>query len=117
MDNVFKSFISYRSLGIGLIITSVLGYVFISDDFGHPGEILGTTCVLFAGVIFILIESGINIFKKLAIQWISFALLISIPIGGIILDNMPLGIIICFAIGSILSFVFSKKSNSKSHGE
>jgi hypothetical protein len=109
LKEFIKSLTFYRLFGVILLICSLLGYVFVADELHHFGEFLGVTCMLFAGLIFLVIDTKLNIFKGLAIQWISIGLLISIPIGGVVLDNMPLGITICFLIGLVLAYVFGKK--------
>jgi hypothetical protein len=100
---------TYRLYGLILIICALLGYIFVADELHHFGELLGVTSIFLAGVILIVIDTKLNIFRRLAIQWISVGLLISIPVGGIVLNNMPLGITICSLIGLILAFVFHKK--------
>jgi hypothetical protein len=103
-----KSFTLFRLIGVILLVCSFLGYIFVADELHHFGEFLGVTCILLAGLIFLVIDSKLNIFKGLALQWISLGLLISIPIGGVVIDNMPLGITICFLIGLVLAYVFRK---------
>lgn len=109
MKTFIKSLTVYRVIGIILLVCSLLGYIFVADELHHFGEFLGVTCILLAGLIFLVIDTKLNIFKGLAIQWIALGLLVSIPIGGVVLDNMPLGIIICFALGFVLAFAFRKK--------
>ena len=109
MKNVIKSMTTYRLLGIILLICALLGYLLIADELHHFGEFLGVTSILMAGLILLLIDRKMNIFKNLAIQWISLGLLISIPIGGVVLDNMPSGITICFFLGLLSAYAFGKK--------
>ena len=109
MKTFIKSVTHYRIIGIILFVCSLLGYIFVADELHHFGEFLGVTCILLAGLIFFVIDTKFNIFKGLAIQWIALGLLISIPIGGVVLDNMPLGITICFLIGFVLAYVFRKR--------
>jgi hypothetical protein len=109
MKELIKSLTFYRLSGVILLVCSLLGYIFVADELHHFGEFLGVTCILFAGLIFLVIDLQLNIFKGLAIQWISIGLLISIPIGSVVLDNMPLGIAVCFLIGLVLAYVFGKK--------
>jgi hypothetical protein len=108
MMNIIRSMTMYRALGIILVIVALLGYIFVADELRHTGEFLGVTCILFAGFILIAINTKFNVFNRLAIQWVSLGLLISIPVGGIVLDNMPLGITICASLGIISAFVFRK---------
>jgi hypothetical protein len=109
MKEFIKSLTFYRLSGAILLVCSLLGYIFVADELHHFGEFLGVTCILFAGLVFLVIDTKSNIFSGLALQWISLGLLISIPIGGVVLDNMPLGITICFLIGLVLAYVFGKK--------
>jgi hypothetical protein len=99
----------YRLLGIILLTCALAGYLFIADELRHTGEFLAVTCILFAGLILLLIDSKMNVFKRFAIQWISLALLLSIPIGAVVLDNMPLGISICLFFGLLVAYTFRKK--------
>lgn len=99
-------------MGVILLVCSLLGYIFVADELHHFGEFLGVTCILFAGLIFLVIDTKLNIFTGLAIQWISLGFLISIPIGGVVLDNMPLGITICFLIGIVIAYVFEKRATN-----
>ena len=109
MKEFIKPFTFYRLLGVILLVCSILGYIFVADELHHFGEFLGVTCILFASLILLVIDTKLNIFKGLAIQWISLGLLISIPIGGVVLDNMPLGITICFLLGLVLAYLFGKR--------
>jgi len=109
-----KSLTTFRVFGGILVLISFIGYMTIADEFHHFGEFLGVTCILVSGLILLLIESRLNVFKKLAPQWISISLLTSIPFGGVVLDNMPLGIAIGFALGIILAIVFGKLKLNRS---
>jgi hypothetical protein len=109
MNEFIKSLTFFRLFGVILLICSLFGYIFVADELHHFGEFLGVTCILFVGLIFLVTDTKLNIFKGLAIQWISIGLLISIPIGGVVLDNMPLGITICFLIGLVLAYILGKK--------
>jgi hypothetical protein len=110
MKNFIKSVTLYKLLGIILVLCALLGYLFVADELRHFGEFLGVTCILTAGLILLLIDTKMNIFKRFAIQWISFGLLLSIPIGGVVLDNMPLGIIICLSLGLILAYALGRNN-------
>lgn len=109
MKTLIQSLTFYKLIGVILLICSFLGYIFVADELHHFGEFLGVTCILFAGLIFFLIDTKLNILKSFAIQWIALGFLISIPIGGVVLDNMLLGIAICIVVGFVLAYVFRKR--------
>jgi hypothetical protein len=109
MKKIIKSLTLYKLIGVILLVCSLLGYIFVADELHHFGEFLGVTCILLAGLIFLVIDTKLNIFKGFAIQWIALGLLLSIPIGGVVLDNMPLGIATCFLMGFVLAYVFRKR--------
>ena len=111
---ITKPLTTFRVLGSTLVLIAFFGYMTIADELHHFAEFLGVSCILVSGLILLLIESKLNVFKNLALQWISISLLASIPFGGIILDNMPLGLTIGFALGIILAFVFGKLNPTKS---
>ena len=104
MKKIIKSLTLYRLFGVILLVCSLLGYIFVADELHHFGEFLGVTCILFAGLIFLVIDTKLNIF--------TLGFLISIPIGGVVLDNMPLGITICSLIGLVLAYVFGKRATN-----
>jgi len=104
----------YRIFGLFFIFCSILGFIFVADELHHFGEFIGVTCILVAGIIMLFVESKIKIFKRLAIQWVSFGFLISIPVGGILLDNMLIGIGIGLTLGIFLAYLFGKQKMTKS---
>ena len=108
LKNIKKSIIFFRLFGIILTIIALLGYCFVADEFRHIGEFLGVTSILIAGIILLIKDSKFDLFRNFAIQWVSFCLLICIPIGGLLLDNMPLGLVIGLAFGILLAYIFRK---------
>jgi hypothetical protein len=92
-----------------LILAALVGYCTVADEFHHFGEFLGVTCILASGIILLIKDSKIRCFKHLALEWISVSLIFSIPFGGILLDNMPLGIAIGLSVGIIMAIVIGKK--------
>jgi hypothetical protein len=62
-------------------------------------------------------DSKIRCFKHLALEWISVSLIFSIPLGGIVLDNMPLGIAIGLSAGIIVAIVIGKKKGQRLPGK
>jgi hypothetical protein len=109
IKNITDRLTTFRFLGITLIICAITGYFFVADEFRHVGEFLGVTCLLIAGIILLIKDFNLNIFRNFAIQWISIGLLASVPLGGILLDNMPLGITIGLLIGLLSAYYFGKK--------
>ena len=105
-----KKYSVYRILGIILVMFSIIGFITIADEMRHIGEFIGVCSVMTAGFILLLKDSNIDIFGKYAIQWISYCLLLSIPLGGVLLDNMPLGTAIGCITGAGLSFLFRIKN-------
>ncbi len=103
-----------RVTGGILILIALLGYCTVADEFHHFGEFLGVTCILASGIILLIKDSKLNRFKNLALEWISVSLIFSIPFGGIVLDNMPLGIAIGLSTGIITAIAIGKiKSQGK----
>jgi hypothetical protein len=115
-----KAVTIYRLSGGILVLIAIIGYMTVADELHHFGEFLGVTCILVSGLILLLIESRVNRFKNLALQWIAVSLIACIPVGGIIYDNMPLGIVTGLTAGVVLAFIFrsrkSQKQNESSHG-
>jgi hypothetical protein len=114
MENKHNFITPYRIWGLFFIICSILGFIFVADELHHFGEFIGVACILAAGIIMLFVESKIKIFKRLALQWVSFGLLISIPVGGILLDNMLLGSGIGLTSGIFLAYLFGKHKVTKS---
>lgn len=104
---------AYKIVGLILISLSLLGYIFVSDEFHHSGEFIGVTCILISGIILLLVKSQVKAFKHLSLPWISWTLLISIPIGGILLDNMILSSVGGFIVGTVLAYIFGRRGNHK----
>jgi hypothetical protein len=78
----------YKILGLILIICSIIGYLTVADDIRHTGEFIGVSGVLISGIIFIFFDIKLSIFKRLSLQWIAICISLSIPLGGVLLDNM-----------------------------
>ena len=103
----------YRLIGAVLVTCGILGYFTVADELRHTGEFIGVTGILLTGIILLMVDSRMKIMGKFAIQWIAFGLLAGIPIGGIVLDNMFLGIGLGIAAGIILAFMMGKKKASE----
>jgi hypothetical protein len=105
-----RRFISfYKILGLILIVCSIIGYFTVADDFRHTGEFIGVSSVLISGIIFLFVENKLSIFKHVSLQWLAIFILLSIPLGGVLLDNMFLGISIGIVMGILLAYIFGKK--------
>jgi hypothetical protein len=104
-----------RVTGGILILIALLGYCTVADEFHHFGEFLGVTCILASGIILLIKDSRLNRFKNLALEWISVSLIFSIPFGGIVLDNMPLGIAIGLSAGIITAIAIGKIRGKKAN--
>jgi hypothetical protein len=102
------SFPAYRIIGSILVACGVLGYFTVADDLRHMGEFIGVSSVLLAGIILLIVDSEIKIVRMLALQWIAFGFLLGIPVGGIVLDNMPLGVGIGVGIGIIMAYLLRR---------
>ena len=111
---MIPSIAMYRFIGAVLVMCGVIGYVTVADELHHTGEFIGVSGIVLAGIILLMVDSGTTITKKLAFQWIAFGLLAGIPTGGIVLDNMPLGVGIGICIGIILAFFLGKKQSTSS---
>ena len=114
MKGLSKSLPFYRIAGGTLVFIALIGYFTVADEFHHFGEFLGITCILVSGLILLFIDSGLNRFKHVAFEWIAFCLIASIPVGGILLDNMPIGIAIGLSAGIIIAVASGK---TKSQGK
>ncbi|MBK7221348.1 MAG: hypothetical protein IPH94_08475 [Saprospiraceae bacterium] len=113
MSNKFK-LTNYRILGSFLVISGIIGYFTIADEFRHFGEFIGVSCVLVSGFVFLLIDLRLNIFQNIELQWISFCLLACIPFGVYVLDNMPIGISIGLILGITFAILLGKSNKTKS---
>lgn len=98
----------YKIIGIILCIFAIIGYLTVADDIRHTGEFIGVSTVLISGIIFIFVDNKILILKRLSIQWIAICILLSIPLGSVLLDNMILSIGIGIVTGILLAFIFGK---------
>ncbi len=94
---------SQKILGAILVLVALIGFVSVADEFRHMGELLGVCSILAAGLILLIAEAKLKIFQGIALQWISYCLILSIPLGGVVLDNMVMGISIGLCAGVALS--------------
>lgn len=99
----------YKITGLILSAFGVIGYFTIADELHHFGEFIGVTTVLLSGVILFFAEYKKGVLKNISIQWIAFSLLASIPVGGVLLDNMPLGVGLGFFIGILLALLLGRR--------
>ena len=104
-----KSISLYKIFGIILIIVAAIGYLTVADELRHMGEFIGVSGILLSGIILLFVDSKLAISKRLSLQWIAIFILLSIPFGGVILDNMPLGTGIGIVTGILFAFIFGKK--------
>jgi hypothetical protein len=112
-DFMRKYFSFYKILGLMLIICSIFGYFTIADDFRHTGEFIGVSSVLVSGIIFLLVENKLTIFKNFSLQWLAIFILLSIPLGGVLLDKMFLGISIGIVLGILFAYILGTKQRIK----
>lgn len=109
-----KTFISfYKIIGIILSIFAIIGYLTLADDIRHTGEFIGVSSVLISGIIFIFVDNKISILKRLSLQWIAICILLSIPIGGVLLDDIIVALCIGIVIGILLAFIFGKNGKKE----
>ena len=99
----------YRIIGAILVICGIAGYFTVADELRHIGEFIGVSTVLLAGIIFLMVDPKGKVAARLAIQWIAFGLLAGIPFGGIVLDNMPIGVGFGLSMGVALAFLLRKR--------
>ena len=104
----------YKYLGISLVIVSFIGFLTIADDLRHIGEFLAVSSILISGIIFIVASMQITLLRKLPIQWIGICLLLFLPVGAFLFDNMFIGIGLGLLVGSILAFIFNLRNLNKS---
>lgn len=104
-----KSITIYRALGLILVICGIAGYLTVADELRHMGEFIGVSSIMIAGMIFLMVDSKTRIAGNLAIQWIAFGLLAGIPFGGIVLDNMLLGVGSGICVGVATAFLLRRK--------
>lgn len=104
-----KSITLYKILEIFLIVLAIIGYFTVADDLRHTGEFIGVTSLLLSGIIFLLVDLQLRIFKRLSLQWIAVFILLGIPFGGTLLDNMPVGIGMGFFLGLLAAIIFGKR--------
>lgn len=105
---------TYRIIGSILALFGIIGYLTVADELRHFGEFLGVSCVLVSGLLFLLIDLKLYIFQKFELQWVSICLLASIPFGGIVIDNVPIGICIGLTLGIVLAIIFGNTKMAKS---
>ncbi|MBK9045930.1 MAG: hypothetical protein IPL74_04230 [Bacteroidetes bacterium] len=113
MNSKFK-LTTYRITGAILVLLGLIGYLTIADEFRHYNEFLGVTCVLVSGLVLLLIDFRFHLFQKVELQWLSICLLACIPLGGVVLDNMPIGMCIGFISGISIAIILGKVNVSKS---
>lgn len=99
----------YKVLGALLVLFSIVGFGTIADEFHHSGEWIGMACVFFAGLILLLAASSLAISRRLALPWMAACVLLSIPVGGILLDNMPLGTGLGLLAGLAASILLARR--------
>lgn len=97
-----------KVLGAFLVAIGLAGFLTVADDIRHAGEILGIGSILAAGVVLLDVGPGRLMFTRHAAQWISFGLLAGAGFGAGI-DNMPAGIGLGAALGSLVGFVMGRK--------
>jgi hypothetical protein len=98
-----------KLLGAFLVLGSVVGFFTVADEFHHGGELIGMLCVLFAGLMLLLAASGWAISRRLALPWLAACVLLGIPVGGILLDNMPVGAGLGLTVGLAAAILLAKK--------
>ncbi|MDI6803394.1 MAG: hypothetical protein QME58_06055 [Bacteroidota bacterium] len=96
--------------GVSLIVIAVIGFITVADEFRHTGEFIGVSSILFAGIILLIDGYNFSVSKRLSIHWVAIGVLSGIPLGGLLLDNMPLGVGSGMVIGIFVAFVLGKKN-------
>jgi hypothetical protein len=102
----------YRVVGTILVISGIAGYFTVADELHHLGEFIGVSTVLLAGIVFLTAGSKAKVASRFAIQWIAYGLLAGIPFGGIVLDNMLIGVGIGLCTGTALAFLLGKRQSA-----
>ena len=103
----------YKILGIILSIFAIIGYLTLADDMRHTGEFIGVSSVLISGIIFMFVENKTPILKRFSLQWIAICILLSVPLGGVLFDDMILALCFGIVIGILLAIIFGKKGNKE----
>jgi hypothetical protein len=105
----------YKIAGAVLIFFAIIGFFTVADDLRHTGELIGVSSILLVGIILLLTGLNLKIFRRIALQWLALCILLSIPFGGVYLDNMPLGIGTGFIIGMTLAILFGIKKQTNNY--
>jgi hypothetical protein len=101
-----------RVVGAILVICGIGGYFTVADELHHLGEFIGVSTVLLAGIILLMADGKTRTAGRPAIQWMAFGLLAGIPFGGIVLDNMLIGVGTGLLIGTALAFLLGKRQSA-----
>ena len=109
--NINFELTTYRIIGALLVLIGITGYLTVADELRHYGEFLGVTGIFVSGLIFLLIDLKLHIFRNIALQWIAIFLLACIPFGAIVLNNLPLGLCIGLIFGVVSAFIFRPSKN------
>jgi hypothetical protein len=104
----------YKIAGAVLIFFAIIGFFTVADDLRHTGELIGVSSILLVGIILLITGLNLKVFRRIALQWLALCILLSIPFGGVYLDNMPLGIGIGIIIGIIIALIFGMNKQVKS---
>jgi hypothetical protein len=99
----------YKIIGFTLMLLGLISLFLVADDLRHGGEIMGAASITLAGIIFYFNKSVQHKFCIFDTKWLAFGLIIGLPIGGIVLDNMYLGSFIGILIGAAVGFLFCKR--------
>lgn len=95
---------TYRIIGAILVLIGIIGFMTVADELRHYGEFLGVTGIFVSGLIFLLIDLKLHIFRNFALQWIAIFLLAGIPFGAFVMNNLSLGLCIGLLLGVVLAY-------------
>lgn len=109
--DMLKSLNAYKLVGACLVLCGVFGYLTVADEWRHTGEFLTVSGIFLAGIILLIVGFKLKVFEKLSLQWLAYCILISIAIGGIVLDNILLSLGFGIGIGLILAFFVGKNKD------
>lgn len=116
-DNVGDRMTGEKGLRISgglVVVVGVLGFLTVADDVRHTGELWGSASLLTAGMCLLLAGYGCAISRWLAVQWFALGLLAGVPVGAW-LDDMPMGVAVCAAIGLGVAYLRRPGSTGDTH--
>jgi hypothetical protein len=104
-----KVSLAYKRIGVILIACAIFGFLTVADDLRHTGELIGILSLLLSGIILFFVPSTKVILKNFSQEWVAFGILFGFSIGGVVLDNMFIGIVFGIVIGIFIAFAVGRQ--------